>query len=118
MGLDRRGDARLDAKVTLALLELKHEWVVSLDPYCRNSRGMRDAQVDQNVTLNTPFVTVLLPVAPVPARGTRLSENVPLALVDVNVVTVMVPLPSKGSAVHSIAPEMVSSCSEAVAVLS
>ena len=47
---------------------------------------------NRNVTLNLPFVTTLLPVAPVPACGTTVNENVPLAPVAVRVLTVMLPL--------------------------
>ena len=46
----------------------------------------------QNVTLNTPFVTTLVPVA-VPDPATTLNAKVPVAPVAVDVISVMVPLP-------------------------
>lgn len=47
----------------------------------------------QNFTLNTPFVTILFPVAFVPVKGTSVSENVPDAELAVLDVTMMVPVP-------------------------
>jgi hypothetical protein len=47
----------------------------------------------QYVTLNAPFVTVLVPVLPLVPFGTMLNVNVPVAAVAEIVVIVMLPLP-------------------------
>src|SRR4051812_13582129 len=46
----------------------------------------------QNLTLNFPFVTPLVPDAPVGDKATAVNENVPLAPVAVSVLSVRVPL--------------------------
>jgi hypothetical protein len=56
---------------------------------------------DQNVALNAPLVTVLVPVAPAPeapGAGTAVKKNVPDTLEDVSVAMVSEPLPPRPDA--------------------
>lgn len=54
--------------------------------------------------MNEPLVTVLLPVALVPACGISTSENVPATLFTVFEVIVTLPLPPSTLAVQSAGP--------------
>jgi hypothetical protein len=57
-----------------------------------NVKSVDGSVTNQNVTLNTPFVIVRMPVAEAKVAGVTLKLKVPVALVAEKLVTVIVPL--------------------------
>ena len=91
-----------DASSVTTCRVLLNRRVFQIDPSTSPFDKRRERR--QNVRLNEPLVTVLLPVAVVPVCGISTNENVPVTLFAVSAVIVTLPLPPTTLATQSDVP--------------